>query len=458
VLRAGHGILLCALALLMLGVVMVQSAAMVVRPLDAGADPQAAAAVSGVTAESLLLSRTTLYLALAVGAMVLASRLPLRRLADRAERAAFMPPAGDHGLLVLGSIGLIATLATVYVPGIKREVNGAARWVNLHLPGLESVQPSELAKWGLVILVSVYAARLATRTDNHMRRFAAGLLPACLCIGAVAGFVVLEDLGTGVLMVSAAALVLLASGARIWHFLLFAPPALLVVLAAIITSPYRVQRITSFLDPYADPQGSGYHMIQSLTTVAGGGVFGRGLGHGLQKFGYLPEDTTDFLFAVVCEELGLAGAGIVLFLYATLAWLGTHVAAREKTLTLKLLALGITATVALQALINLFVVTGLAPTKGIALPLMSSGGTGWILTGFALGLVVAIDRTQPAAVLDAFAIERAPTDHADADRAEIIVRPGIGLPGVPGGPARRAGTPVVTADGGTGVPPVLSRE
>lgn len=433
-LRPGHGILLCALALLMLGVVMVQSASMGVRPLGAGADPQAAAAVSGVTVESLLFSRTSLYLVLAVTAMGIASRLPLRRLAERCERVAFLPPAGDLGLLVLGSVGLLTVLATVYVPGIARERNGAARWVDLKLPGLESVQPSELAKWGLIVLVSVYAARMATRTDNHMRRFFGGLLPAIVCVGMVSGFVVLEDLGTGVLMVTAAGLVLLASGARIVHFLVFAPPAILAVIVAIVTSPYRVQRITSFMDPYADPQGSGYHMIQSLTTVAGGGVFGRGLGHGLQKFGYLPEDTTDFLFAVVCEELGLVGAGMVVFLYALLVWFGTSVARREGVLTLKLLVLGITATVAVQALINLFVVTGLAPTKGIALPLMSSGGTGWIMTGFVLGLIVSVDRSQRQED-DVRAVDLPARESSeDEDRAEIVVRPGIGLPRT--GPAR----------------------
>ncbi|MFK7885109.1 MAG: FtsW/RodA/SpoVE family cell cycle protein [Phycisphaerales bacterium] len=425
-LRPGHGILLCALALLTFGVVMVQSAGMNVRPLDEGVDPQAAAAVSGITAESLLFSRTTLYLVIAVAVMALASRLPVRRLADRAERVAFLPPAGDLGFLILGSLGLIAALLTVYIPGVRREVNGAARWVNLHMPGLESVQPSEIAKWGLVILVSIYAARLATRSNNGMRSFFKGLFPACLCIGVVAGVVVLEDLGTGVLMVTACGVVLLAAGARFWHFMLFAPPAIGAVLVAIITSPYRVQRITSFVDPYADPQGSGYHMIQSLTTVAGGGVFGRGLGHGLQKFGYLPEDTTDFLFAVVCEELGLAGAAMVIFLYALLLWLGTHIARAERTLMLKLLVLGVTSTIAVQAMINLFVVTGLAPTKGIALPLMSKGGTGWILTGLALGLIVAVDRTQtPATVLADEEIARDPTD----DHAEIIIRAGIGLPG-----------------------------
>jgi cell division protein FtsW len=421
-LRAGHGILLCALALLTIGVVMVQSAGMRVRPLDTGADPQEAAAVSGVTAESLLLSRTSFYLVVAVGAMALASRAPVRALANRIERSPHIRPAGDIGMLVFGSVGLIALLSTVYVPGIQRERNGSARWINLHVPGLESVQPSEIAKWGLVILVAIYAARLATRTRNQMRSFFSGLLPACVCVGVVAGFVVLEDLGTGALMVVASSVILWAAGARFWHFLLFTPPAIAAVLVAIITSPYRVQRITSFLDPYADPQGSGYHMIQSLTTVAGGGVFGRGLGHGLQKFGYLPEDTTDFLFAVVCEELGLAGAIVVIFLYSVMLCLGTHIAMREKTLTLKLAVLGIVSTVAVQALINLFVVTGLAPTKGIALPLMSSGGTGWILTGFALGLIVAVDRTQTSTD-PSFVDEQIAREPLD-DRAEIMVRPG----------------------------------
>jgi cell division protein FtsW len=425
-LRAGHGILLCALALLTFGVVMVQSAGMSVRPLEEGVDPQAAAAVSGVTAESLLFSRTSLYLVLAVTVMALASRLPIRKLADRTERAAFLPPAGDLGLLVMGSIALIATICTVYIPGIQREAKGAARWINLRLPGLESVQPSELAKWGLVILIAVYAARLATRSTNGMRSFFTGLLPACLAIGIVAAAVVLEDLGTGVLMVSACTVVLIAAGARFWHFLFFAPPALLAVAAAIITSPYRVRRITAFLDPYADPQDAGYHMIQSLTTVAGGGIFGRGLGHGLQKFGYLPEDTTDFLFAVICEEVGLFGALTVIFLYALILWFGTDIARRESNTTLRLVTIGVTATITIQALINLFVVTGLAPTKGIALPLMSSGGTGWILTGFALGLVVAIDRTQPTTDLD-FIDEQAARVHDEHD-AEIIIRAGINLP------------------------------
>jgi hypothetical protein len=155
-----------------------------------------------------------------------------------------------------------------------------------------------------------------------------------------------------------------------------------------------MQRLVTFLNPYADPEGAGYHMIQSMVAVANGEVAGRGLGHGLQKFGYLPEDRTDFLFAIICEELGVAGALVVVALYGGMLWSCWTIIRREQAAILKLLALGVVATVGIQALINLAVVTGLGPTKGIALPLLSSGGTGWILTAASLGLIVAMDRTQ----------------------------------------------------------------
>lgn len=388
--------MLCALVLLTIGVVMVQSAGMSVRPLADDVNPTAAAAVSGVSAKSLLTSRTSLYLVMAVVAMGIASRLPVRRFADRLDRVVWFRPGGDLGVLVLISLIMIGVLSLVYVPGIAKVENGSARWINLHVPGLESVQPSEIAKWGIIVLVAWYAARLGSYKENKLTNFFSGLLPVCLCAGLVSGVVILEDLGTGALMVIATGVVLLAAGARWIHFGMFIPPVLSGLVFAILAAPYRMQRITAFLDPYADPAGSGYHMIQSLATVAGGGVFGRGLGHGLQKFGYLPEDTTDFLFAVVCEELGLVGAVIVMCAYAGLVWTGTSIAMRERSMMLKLMVLGIISTISIQALINLVVVTGLGPTKGIALPLMSSGGTGWIMTAFALGLIVSIDRTQSA--------------------------------------------------------------
>lgn len=392
--RSGHVVMLCALVLLTIGVVMVQSAGMSVRPLAPDADPTAAAAVSGVSIKSLLTSRTSMYLVIAVGAMAIGSRLPVRRLADRLERVVWFKPGGDLGVLIIGSLLLIGMLVLVYVPGIARVENGSARWINLHLPGLESVQPSEIAKWAIIVLVAWYAARLGSYQDHKLKKFFSGLLPVCICAALVAGVVIKEDLGTGALMLVATAVVLLAAGARWAHFAAFIPFALLGFVGAIIAAPYRMTRITTFLNPYADPAGDGYHMIQSMSTVAGGGIFGRGLGNGLQKFGYLPEDTTDFLFAVVCEEMGLVGAIIVVSAYAGIIWAGTGIAIRERSKPLQLIVLGVVATFAIQAIINLVVVTGLGPTKGIALPLMSSGGTGWIMTAFMLGVVVSINRTQ----------------------------------------------------------------
>ncbi|MBO6512918.1 MAG: FtsW/RodA/SpoVE family cell cycle protein, partial [Phycisphaerales bacterium] len=359
--RSGQALLLCALALLMIGVVMVQSAGMQVAGLGADADE----VVGGVTAGSLLTSREALYLVMAVCAMVVASRVPLRKIAGRLDRVVWFKPGGDLGVLILGSVFLVGLVSLVYVPGIARPRNGAHRWVDLRVPGLESMQPSELVKWGLVILVAWYAARLASYSENRLRIFWKGLLPAVVCVGVVAFAVVMEDLGTGVLMVLACSIVLLAAGARVAHFAAFVPIGIVGVVAAIWTSPYRVKRITAFLDPYNDAQGEGYQMIQSLTTIAGGGFFGRGLGNGLQKFGYLPEDTTDFLFAVVCEEVGFVGALAIISAYAAIVWVGLDIAKRETSGILKLMVLGVISTISIQAVMNLMVVTGLGPTKGI---------------------------------------------------------------------------------------------
>tara|TARA_R110000765_G_scaffold31481_7_gene73538 strand:+ start:275 stop:1720 length:1446 start_codon:yes stop_codon:yes gene_type:complete len=388
--RSGQLLMLCALALLMVGVVMVQSAGMQVQGLGADAD----AVVERVSAGSLLTSRAALYMVLAISAMVVASRVPMRKLATRLERVVWFRPGGDLGVLVIGCGLLIVMVMTVYFPGIASPKNGSHRWVDLGVPGLNSMQPSEIAKWGLVILVGWYAARLSSYRENRLGVFWKGLLPAVLCVGGVAFAVVMEDLGTGVLMVLACSIVLIAGGAKLTHFAAFVPIGLAGIVAAIVTSPYRVKRITAFLDPYADAQGEGYQMIQSLTTISGGGFFGRGLGNGLQKFGYLPEDTTDFLFAVVCEEMGFMGALAIISAYVAIVWIGLDIARKETSGILRLIVVGVITTFSIQAVMNLMVVTGLGPTKGIALPLLSNGGTGWIVTSVCLGLVVAIERTQ----------------------------------------------------------------
>ncbi|MBX3360959.1 MAG: FtsW/RodA/SpoVE family cell cycle protein [Phycisphaeraceae bacterium] len=387
-LRLGHFIALAVIALLTLGVVMVNSAGMSVAPIGAEGWTE-----EGVTPESILLSRSTVYMLLALAALIAGSILPVRSFAERFARPEPMTRGDwkpDAMVLCAGGMALVAVMAMVYLPGVGKSVNGAQRWIAVPGMGGFSFQPSEIAKWGMCLLVAWYGARRTTSLGS----FITGLAPALAVTGLVAGFIIIEDLGTGVLVGAVACLVLIAAGAKLWHFMAMVPLAAMGLLAAIATSPYRVKRIMTFINPYEDPQGAGYHMIQSMTAVAGGGGFGRGLGHGLQKFGYLPEDQTDFLFAIICEELGIAGAAIVIGLFIVLTLTGMAIAVKEREPMLKLLALSVTATVGLQAIINLFVVTGLGPTKGIALPLVSSGGTGWILTAFSLGLLVSINRGQ----------------------------------------------------------------
>jgi cell division protein FtsW len=370
VIRVRDTLWLTVLALLGFGVVMVSSAGMSVGATSA----------DGVTFGSIAFSRHTAYLALALAAMAVGAALPAHRLGDSARLNWWVP------LLWPASL---AALATVYLPVFGHEVNGAARWVRL--PGGLTIQPSELAKWATPLVLAWYGWRHAA----IMHRFWRGLLPALVILGTVSAAVVVEDLGTGALIAGVGVLVLVAAGARLWHLVLLSPLGLVAVIAAIVSNPYRLTRLRTYLDPFADPEGAGYHIIQSLSAIAGGGVTGRGLGFGLQKFGYLPEDRTDFLFAIVCEELGVVGAAVALCLYAALILGCATITRRQRNLLPKLFGVGVTATIGFQALMNVMVVTGLAPTKGIALPLMSAGGTGWVLTAFSLGLMASLDRGTP---------------------------------------------------------------
>jgi cell division protein FtsW len=387
--QARHVIALCVISLLTIGVVMVNSATMSVSrvTLNAPATPI-------MTAGDIIFSRQTLYMALAIAAMGLGAMLPVRRLLgtlpgpfEASDTRSVAVP-----LMVVGG-ALVVVCAMVYLPVIGTEVNGAHRWIRLPVPGLGdalSVQPSEIAKWFMIPLIAWYCYARASVIGEFFR----GFIPIMIVVGAVSGFIVLEDLGTGALIGAVACLILFAGGAKFVHFLLCVPVGVFALGFAIMSSDYRRKRILAFLNPYDDPQGIGYHTLQSLISIANGEGAGRGLGHGLSKFGYLPEDKNDFIFAVICEELGVAGAALICTLFATLLIAGLTIAKRERNLVLRLIALGIPTMVVCQAIFNLAVVTGLAPNKGIALPLLSAGGTGWILTGLSLGLVIAIDRTR----------------------------------------------------------------
>jgi cell division protein FtsW len=306
----------------------------------------------------------------------------------------------------------IVLLVLVHVPGVGREVNGARRWISI---GPVGFQPSEIAKWGVLVVIAWHAAR---RTGS-LGRLSSGLIAPMVLVGAICGLIGSEDLGTAVLIAVVAVCMLFAGGTKIRHVALLLPIGAIGFIAAVASSPYRIDRLRAFLDPYQDPQGSGYHVLQSMAAVAGGGLAGRGLGNGLQKFGYLPEDTTDFLFAIICEELGIVGAALVIALYTVLLLCGLSIIRRVGHPFHRLLGLGVMLTVGFQALINLLVVTGLAPPKGIALPLLSAGGTGWCLTAFCIGLLVSMDRelaaeeepamtAEPAGALDDVGICRLP--------------------------------------------------
>jgi len=360
---------LTVVALLALALVMVQSAGMTIG--HSGLDPI-----------GFLTSRHTVYATFAIAAMLMASRLNVRQLV--------YAHGWTNPLLwfVVLAVGLLIATA---VPGVGVTVNGATRWLSLG-PGQWGLtfQPSELAKWMMVLAIPYWCAR--RHTVMHTFRF--GLVPPILLIGLVCGLIVIEDLGTAVLVGLVSMCLLLAGGVRLWHLAALVPLCTAAVITGILHSPYRLARLTAFMDPWADARGIGYHPIQSMLAIAQGGLTGRGLGNSVQKFGYLPEDTTDFLFAIICEELGICGALLVVMLFLIILVQGLSVLRDCHDLYGRLLALGVLLTVGLQAIINLAVVTVVVPTKGIALPLLSAGGTGWILTAAAIGLLASLDEAN----------------------------------------------------------------
>ncbi len=383
--RSSHILQLAVVALLGLAVIMVNSAAVTVGGTGgAGASATGGGSGGGLVGgvADVLTSRTAVYAILAIGVMLLASRINVR---DMFQARSWTNP------LAAIVVGALALAALTLVPGMGKSVNGASRWLYLGPKSLGlSFQPSELVKWVMVIAIAWWCAR----RRGLMHRFRYGLSPPLILLTVACLIVVVEDLGTSALIGLVAACMLVAGGARIKHLAWVVPIALVGLVAALLHSPYRIKRLTAFLDPWADPAGSGYHPIQSMLAVSQGGLTGQGLGNGIQKFGYLPEDTTDFIFAVICEELGVAGAAVIVGLFLVILWIGLGIVRDCKDTFGRLVGLGVLLTVGLQAAINIAVVVAVVPTKGIALPLVSSGGTGWIMTAFALGLVAALDNAN----------------------------------------------------------------
>jgi cell division protein FtsW len=279
-----------------------------------------------------------------------------------------------------------ALLLMVLIPGLGVVRGGARSWLGI---GSFGIQPSEFMKLAMVL----FLARFLSERQDRMTSLRYGLLPPLVILGSAFGLIMLQpDLGTGAVMIGASLLVIYAAGARVSHLAGLALVGLAGLAGLIAAAPYRLQRITAFLDPWQDPLGAGYQSIQSLYAIGPGGLAGLGLGMSRQKYNYLPEPQTDFIFSILAEELGFIGGTLLLLLFLILIWRGMRTAITLTDPFGSLLASGIAGIIAVQVLINIGVVIGLMPVTGITLPLVSYGGSSLTLLLTALGILLNLSR------------------------------------------------------------------
>lgn len=318
------------------------------------------------------LKRQTLWLLVSIGAMVFAMNFDywhLRRLA----RPIF--------------VASLVLLVIVLIPGLGTGVHGARRWIGV---GVARFQPSEFEKLALTVFL---ASLLCEK--GRARSFRRGILPVVAIAGLIFGLILLQpDLGTAVACAGTIAVMLFVAGAKLWHLGGLMLASVPVLYLAIFSAEYRRRRFFSFFNPWADPLDTGFHIIQSLYALGSGSLFGLGLGQGRQKFWYLPEQHTDFIFSVLGEELGFVGGAAVVLLFLFLAWRGLRIAVRAPDGFSCLLAAGLTSMIVLQAAVNIGVVTASIPVTGIPLPFISHGGSSLIFTMTGVGILLNISRYQ----------------------------------------------------------------
>jgi cell division protein FtsW len=283
-----------------------------------------------------------------------------------------------YPILILSILFLIAVL----VPGIGHRAGGSMRWLKIQV---FSFQPSEFAKLGLIIFLAYFL----TKKEEKIRSFSFGFLPTVLLSGVVIALVVKEpDFGAALFLTVVVFLLLFVSGAR----LIYVAGALLLITPVacyfVMNAGYRYQRLMSFIRPWEDPTGTSFQIIQSFLSFGSGGLFGLGLGEGRQKLFFLPAPHTDFIFSIIGEELGLVGAMIIVLLFFILTLRGIQIALSLEDRFGGYLALGITLMISLQAVINMMVVLGLLPTKGLTLPLVSYGGTSLVANSVGIGILL----------------------------------------------------------------------
>jgi cell division protein FtsW len=316
------------------------------------------------------LIRQVLWAVLGLTVMVAAMRIDYRKLRQ---------PRVVYGVVIVATLLLILVL-------FLKPVNDAHRWIRL---GALSFQPAELAKLALVLFLAYHLERKQDRVNE----FLPSLFPALLLLGWFAFLVLIQpDLGSAATLVLIGCVMLLLAGVRLRQFVALAIPALLALYQAVMLAPYRRDRIEAFFNPWSDARGSGYQIIQSMIAVGTGGFTGVGLMEGRQKLFYLPYPYSDFIYAVIGEELGLLGALAVVAAFVFILWRGLRAAWRAPDAFGFYLASGITLAIVLQALINMSVVLGLLPTKGIPLPFISAGGSSLVLTLLGIGLVLNVSQ------------------------------------------------------------------
>lgn len=359
--RIDRPLFVATLLLVCTSVVMVYSASAVVA-MDRFQQP------------NLFLTKQALWAALGLAVLAIASRIDYRLYKD--DRVVWA---------VLGVVGLMLAGVLFSAP-----VNGTRRWFGI---GGLGIQPSELAKVACVLFTAVTLERRAHRI-NDLRY---SLMPVGLITGGLMLLILLQpDFGTAMSLMAIVGVMVFAAGLDYRYLVGMATVLTPVVVAILWAEPYRRARFLIFLDPWKDPLGNGFQIIQSLIAVGTGGVQGKGLMAGVQKLFYLPEPHTDFIYAVIAEELGLIGASAVLLCFVVITWRGLRVSVRAEDSFGSFVALGLTTMIGVQAFVNISMVLSLLPTKGITLPLVSNGGSSLLISLLAMGILLNISQHESA--------------------------------------------------------------
>ena len=282
----------------------------------------------------------------------------------------------------------IILLILVLIPGIGSIRNGSRSWFGI---GSFGIQPSEFAKLGLIIFVSKYLSN----NPNSMKDIKRGVIPILIVIMFVFGLIMLQpDFGTGVVIVTSIIGIMFVAGLNINIFIKFGIIGIVGMIILIIIAPYRLKRILSFLNPWSDPLGSGFQIIQSLYSIGPGGIFGLGFGNSIQKHFYLPEPQTDFIFSIISEEFGIIVILITSILFILIFYSSLKISIKCEDLFGKYLSFGITFGIIFQTVLNLSVVVGLVPVTGVTLPFLSYGGSSLIILMISIGIVLNISRYE----------------------------------------------------------------